>query len=146
MHPPVSLPQPSAPAPPEVNPLPVPAMRLLAPTTEKYLYSVTTICCHGQLSDRAPTKLLQWQPSRRIHLAVNANAVVAVDDPNGDSHIGREGHLRLPAAIRHQCGITPGDRLLIAVSLERRAMFVYPFSVVDDNLASLHQQTSRIAS
>ncbi len=147
MHPPVPLPQSSTPAPPnEVNPLPIPALRVLTRTTENYLYSVTTICCHGQLSDRAPAKHLQWRPGRRIRLAVSGHAIVAVDDANGNAHIGREGHIRLPAPIRHQCCITPGDRLLIAVSLERQAILVYPFSVVDDNLATLHQQMSRSAS
>lgn len=124
-----------------INRLPVPGLRIdAAAENERFHYSVSTICCHGRLTDRAPIKSLGWIPGQRISLTVNARTVVAVCDPGGSAQIGLKGHLRLSAAVRHQCGIEPGDRLLVATSPNHQVALVYTFAVINLALAALHNE------
>ncbi len=119
--------------------LPVPELRIDDNTgSGSYFYTITTICCHGQVGDRAPVKLLNWASSDRVSLTVDNQVIVAVVDPIGDSQIGPRGHLRIPATVRHRCGIKPGERVLVAASAEHRAVLVYPLALVHHALSMHH--------
>lgn len=118
--------------------LPMPQLVINSVTADRFEYSLTTTCCHGQLGDRTPVRLLNWHPDQPVALVVKDSAVVGFDDPRGAYRIGPRGHLRLPAAIRHQCGIAPGQKLLVAVSTERRIVIAYPTAALDQALSPLH--------
>lgn len=126
-------------SPEYVGNLPMPALMINSTNAEQFEYRLTTTCCHGQLCDRTPVKLLDWRADQPIALAVKDGAVVGFDDSHGDFRIGPRGHLRLPAAIRHQCGIIPGQKLLVAMSAEHRIVIIYPIVAIDRALASLHE-------
>lgn len=117
----------------------MPQLMINSVTEDRFAYSLTTTCCHGQLGDRMPVRLLNWHPDQPIALVVKDSAVVGFDDPRGAHHIGPRGHLRLPATIRHQCGIITGQQLLVAVSVEHRIVITYPIAAIDRVLSPLHE-------
>lgn len=124
-----------------VNRLPVPDLRIdPVVEAEGFRYTVSTICCHGQLKDRAPVKLLGWLPGQRISLTVSGQSVAVAADSEGFAQIGPAGHLRLPAPVRHQCRIEAGDQLLVAVSLDNHFALVYTFAIIDIALSALHNE------
>ena len=43
-------------------------------------------------------------------------------------------YLVIPAALRHRCGLRPGDRVLLAVFPAQDALAAYSFAVVDQAL------------
>jgi len=45
--------------------------------------------------------------------------------------IGNDGHLRLPAAVRHQCRISAGDPVLLAADPTRQLLTFYPPLALD---------------
>ncbi|KZM75466.1 hypothetical protein AWN90_18980 [Nocardia terpenica] len=108
----------------------------------RFEYSVAVICCHGQVGDRAAVKRLGWLPEQPISLTVAGRTAVAFEHSDGGFRVDHDGHLRLPAVIRHRCGIEPGDRLLIAASVPGRLLLIYPLVVIDQALSTLHEQAT----
>nr|CEL13584.1 hypothetical protein [Kibdelosporangium sp. MJ126-NF4]CTQ99270.1 hypothetical protein [Kibdelosporangium sp. MJ126-NF4] len=49
--------------------------------------------------------------------------------------ITKDGHLRLPAPIRHRIGLRTGDRVLLAAKVDQQTLTVYPPAVLDVLLA-----------
>jgi hypothetical protein len=49
----------------------------------------------------------------------------------GPNNITRDGHLRLPARIRHACKLSAGDRLLVIVTATPPMVAVYPMATVE---------------
>ena len=95
----------------------LPLAQLLLPTPTPSLYcALTPIDDRGRLADRSPIRALGWPPGQPITISVLQKTVVVISQPNGAESITRQGHLRLPAPVRHPCRLTPGDRLLIAAA------------------------------
>jgi hypothetical protein len=65
--------------------------------------------------------------------------LVVTADPHGVARITSLGHLRLPASVRHTCGIGAGDRLLLAVLSGPDALIAYPIVAVDAMILRFHQ-------
>ncbi len=53
---------------------------------------------------------------------------VVVEPPSGTM----QGHLRLPAIIRHRCGLISGNQALLAANPARGLLVVYPSAALDD--------------
>jgi hypothetical protein len=95
----------------------LPLAPLLAPMPAPSLYcALTPIDDRGRLADRSTIRALRWPPGQPITISVVQETVVVSSGSNGAESITRQGHLRLPAHVRHLCRITPGDRLLIAAA------------------------------
>lgn len=95
----------------------LPLAPLLAPVPASSLYcALTPIDDRGRLADRSPIRALGWSPGQLITISVVQETVVVISQSNGAESITRQGHLRLPARVRHRCRLTPGDRLLIAAA------------------------------
>jgi hypothetical protein len=59
-------------------------------------------------------------------------------DPQGVFHLTDQGHLRLPATVRHWCGLVTGDRVLLAADPTRGLLVVHPPAVLDTMIGRLH--------
>ena len=96
----------------------------------------------GRVADRAMTSVLGWQPGDRLTLTAAAGVVIARRDPGGMVTMPSKPYLAIPAALRHHCGLQPGDRVLLAVFPARDALAAYSFAVVDQALRA-HARGSR---
>jgi hypothetical protein len=88
----------------------------------------------GRVGDRAMTGVLGWQPGDRLTLTASAGVVIARRDPGGMVTMPAKPYLVIPAALRHRCGLRPGDRVLLAVFPAQDALAAYSFAVVDQAL------------
>jgi bifunctional DNA-binding transcriptional regulator/antitoxin component of YhaV-PrlF toxin-antitoxin module len=59
-------------------------------------------------------------------------------DLAGDYQVTGQGHLRLPAPLRHRCGLGAGDRVLLAADPDRSQLAVYPPAALDNALVPAH--------
>ncbi len=50
---------------------------------------------------------------------------------NGTEAIARQGHVRLPARVRHACRLGCGDRLLMAAYPDRDLLLIYTMAALD---------------
>lgn len=95
----------------------LPLAPLLLPMPAPSLYcALTPIDDRGRLADRSPIRAIGWPPEQPITISVVQETVVVSSQSNGAESITRQGHLRLPAHVRHLCRLTSGDRLLIAAA------------------------------
>lgn len=105
-------------------------------------YTVTAIDVWGRLADRSPLLALDWQPGLSIAMSVTQGAVVVVSRRDGRHTITRQGHLRLPASVRHVCRLKAGDRLLLAACPDRDLLIAYSMSALNAMVFSYHAASS----
>lgn len=79
---------------------------------------------------------LGWESGRQLEVrAVRAMATIRAA-ANGTACVTSQGHLRLPAAVRHLCGLAPGDRVLLVADPEKQIVRVFPPSTLDKLFAT----------
>jgi hypothetical protein len=130
--------QPSAPHTPGL-----PVARLMAAgRISSVCYSLTKIDDRGRLADRSLIRALQWEPGHPIEVTVVPEAVVlVVSRGDGRRAINGQGHLRLPASVRHSCGLEPGDRVLLAGYRDRQIVVAYTMAALDAMILGWHSST-----
>jgi hypothetical protein len=71
-------------------------------------------------------------------LSIRAAGGLVIVSAGADGPFGvtRQGHLRLPAALRRGCGIGPGDRVLLAAEPAKGVLVVHPPAALDAMLTS----------
>jgi hypothetical protein len=118
----------------------LPVARLISPIQHSLThYAVTTMDIWGRLADRSSLRVLQWRPGRPVTISiVDGAVVVAACHRLGRSSITRQGHLRLPASVRHQCRLDAGDRLLLVACPDRGLLLAYPTPVLDTMVLAYH--------
>jgi hypothetical protein len=92
--------------------LPLPPATSSRPGSTAYR-AVAVMDVRGRLGDRSTLRFLGWRSGHRITIAAVSGVVVVVSNTDGRHSVTRQGHLRLPADIRHACHLAVGDRLLI---------------------------------
>jgi hypothetical protein len=112
---------------------------LLLPMPAPSLYCVLTpIDDRGRLADRSPIRAVGWPPGQPIMISVVQETVVVVSQSNGAESITRQGHLRLPARVRHICRLTSGDHLLIAAGPGSGVLVGYTMPLLESILLKHH--------
>lgn len=101
---------------------------------------VTPIDDRGRLADRSPIHAVGWSPGQPVTISVTHQTIVIVR-PGGPELITRQGHLRLPARIRHMCRMTAGDRVLVVVA-SSGLIVVYPMAPFGVILLQHHESES----
>ncbi|MFD6756120.1 MULTISPECIES: hypothetical protein [Micromonospora] len=101
-------------------------------------YSVTAIDVDGRLAARSALAALRWQPGLPVAVTAAQHALVITPQQKSSHVLDRQGHLRLPATARHLTRLKAGDRLLLAASLDRSLLLVYPVAVLDTMVLAYH--------
>ncbi|WP_141715022.1 AbrB/MazE/SpoVT family DNA-binding domain-containing protein [Micromonospora rhizosphaerae] len=125
--------------------LPVPRLAT-PPNRGSIYYTVTAIDVWGRLADRSPLHRLHWRPGLSLAVSITQGAVLVIPHRDGRHSVTRQGHLRLPAAVRRVFRLEAGDRLLLAACPARNFLVAYPMIVVDAMLLAHHaafHRTSR---
>ncbi|WP_235716163.1 AbrB/MazE/SpoVT family DNA-binding domain-containing protein [Amycolatopsis sp. ATCC 39116] len=118
--------------------LPLPAMP--APRTNSVVYGMAAVDCRGRVADRAALTALSWTPGTRVDIREAHGLLLIRRDDHGVLSVTRQGHLRLPAAVRHRCGLVPGDRVLLVTHPQLDLVIVHPPATLDDLLAQRHTE------
>ena len=117
----------------------LPVAQLLTQVHDGSLYYVVTaIDSRGRLADRSPLRILGWLPESSISINVVQGVVIVVTRSRGPGIITRQGHVRLPASVRHSCRLAPGARLLVAAYPDHDLLAVYTTSALEAMLLAYH--------
>ena len=79
-------------------------------------YAFTTVDDRGRLGDRSLIRALNWFPGTSLKPIVLNDEVIVLSRSAGTAAVTKQGHVRIPAAIRHRCQLRAGDRLLLTTS------------------------------
>ena len=64
--------------------------------------------------------------------------MLVVKDRQGVFRLTGQGHLRLPATVRHWCALLPGDRVLLAANPGQGRLVVHPPAALDAMITQFH--------
>lgn len=92
---------------------------------------MAAVDCRGRVADRAVLAALGWTPGTRLDIRETHGLLLIRQNDHGVFSMTRQGHLRLPAAVRHCCGLAPGDRVLLAADAARGVLIVHPPAALD---------------
>ncbi|HKS46095.1 MAG TPA: AbrB/MazE/SpoVT family DNA-binding domain-containing protein [Amycolatopsis sp.] len=118
--------------------LPLPTVP--TPRTSSIVYGLAAVDCRGRPADHTVVTALGWVPGTRLDIRESGGLLLIRSDVHGVFSVTKQGHLRLPAPVRHCCGLIPGDRVLLAADPQRDLLIVHPPAVLDDLLAQCHAQ------
>jgi hypothetical protein len=99
------------------------------------VYGLAAVDDRGRVADRVVLRSLGWAAGLRLGIHETAGVLAVTADPDGGYRITNQGNLRLPAALRHRCGLAPGDRVLLAADADRSRLVIYPPAALDHALA-----------
>lgn len=94
-------------------------------------YTVTPIDARGRLADRSPVRTLGWQPGQPITITAARRAILVTAVIGGAESITRQGHLRLPAHLRHAFHLSTGERLLVAAAPTPAVLIVHTLALLE---------------
>jgi len=95
------------------------------------VYGIARIDSSGRICERAVITALGWGAGDRLTFTAEAGVVTARRDPGGMVTLPASGYIAIPAALRHRCGLEPGDQLLLAALPGEDALAAYCLAVVD---------------
>lgn len=141
--PPVALPHRDQHQPP-AGPQPASGRRTLplpdvpAPRTNATVYGMATLDARGRVADQAILRALGWAPGLRLEIRETHGLLVIRTDTHGVFRVTSQGHLRLPAPVRHCCGVATADRVLLAAHPRHQQLVIYPPAALDTMIAQRH--------
>ncbi|WP_247678050.1 AbrB/MazE/SpoVT family DNA-binding domain-containing protein [Micromonospora sp. C72] len=115
-------------------PLPV----LPSPRAGTLVYSLAAVDSSGRIADRTVIRALGWGPGTRLHIHEASGVIVVRLDRQGVFTVTGQGHLHLPAAVRHWCGLTAGDRVLLAANAADGLLVLHPPAALDAMVVAVH--------
>jgi hypothetical protein len=90
----------------------------------------------GRLADRSVTGVLGWQGGDRLTLTAEAGVVTVRRDPSGPATVPPRPCIPVPAALRHRCGLLPGDPVLLAAVPAEDTVTAYSLGLVHQALGA----------
>src|SRR5262245_15916146 len=87
---------------------PLPLAALPARRTSSTVYGFAALDCHGRVADRIILHTLGWSAGLRLRIEIEeaaTGALAAAADPEGAYRVTRQGHVRIPAPLRHRYGL-----------------------------------------
>lgn len=123
--------------PVRVRGLPVPQ---LEPATQPSgaCFHTTTVDDRGRVGVRSPLRELGWAAGAELSFRL-VDGVVVVSPTAGGYRIDARGYLRIPAALRHRCRLTPGGRVLLVAIRRRDLLEIHPTVAVEAMLECRRQ-------
>jgi hypothetical protein len=115
------------------RPLSLPS--LIPRRTTALVYGLSALDDRGRLADRAIMLALGWSAGLCLNITETRGLLVIRSQGHGEFHVTSQGHLRVPAPLRHRCSLEPGDRVLLAADPRQGQLVVYPPAALDALIA-----------
>jgi hypothetical protein len=106
------------------------------------IYGMTAMDDRGRIVVRTVLKALGWLPGTPTRIDVKHDVAVITEGTDCSCSLTAQGHLRLPAAVRHRLGLRTGDRLLLVGTAADASLIVYPPTALDTLLAGCDSDRS----
>ena len=100
------------------------------------VYGLARVDRSGRVADRTVTGALGWRGGVRLTLTASAGVVGLRRDPAGLVTLPPRPCIPIPAALRHRCGLLPGDPVLLTAVPAEDTLTAYSLTVVDQALAA----------
>jgi hypothetical protein len=109
----------------------VPVPRLAAGRERSSTYGLAALDDRGRIAAHLVFASLGWVPGTRVAIREQGGLVVVIADGRGAITVSPQGRLRLPAPVRHWCGLTAGSRVLLVADAAQERLVVHPAAALD---------------
>jgi hypothetical protein len=109
----------------------LPLARPVRSVPQDVIYGIARVDASGRICERAVITALGWAGGDRLTLTADAGVVTARRDLGGMVTLPASGYVTIPAALRHRCGLEPGDQVLLAALPGQDTLAAYCLAVVD---------------
>jgi hypothetical protein len=89
----------------------------------------------GRVHERLLLHALGWEPGHRLDMDIVHGLIVVAAAPTGPHLVDERGALRLPAQLRHLCGIEQGPPLVLTAVVDAQVLVVHSAIMVAELLA-----------
>ncbi|GLY44507.1 hypothetical protein Amsp01_105300 [Amycolatopsis sp. NBRC 101858] len=111
-----------------------------APAEATWSYAIARVDRSGRVSEQSIVNELGWTADDALDLTtIGASLGTYRRAATGWYRLTARREIRLPAPMRARCGITPGDRLLLAASGVHDALVIYTMPELDRLLSPHHE-------
>jgi hypothetical protein len=116
----------------------LPLARLTSSRARSTVYGLATIDCNGRVAETVVINALGWVPGTRLDIRESGGLVLVTASRHGVFAMTGQGYLRLPATVRHWCGLVPGDRVMLAADPADGLLVVHPPAALDAMITQFH--------
>jgi hypothetical protein len=102
------------------------------------VYGFAVVNDRGRIAAQPVIQAMGWQPGTPLEIRDTAGLILIIADPDGASRVSGDGHLRLPAVVRHWCGLTPHSRVLLVAEPAEGRLVVHPAASLDAMVTQAH--------
>ncbi|MDX2972167.1 hypothetical protein [Kribbella solani] len=113
---------------------PLPLATLGMRRTSDLVYGLSSIDNRGRVVDSKVMRQLDWPPGLPLAFSHADGRLTVTPDTSpgaGRLRVTTQGHLRIPAPLRHLCALVAGDRVLLAADTARSLVTVFPPATLD---------------
>jgi hypothetical protein len=103
-----------------------------------FIYQLSTMDEWGRVVARVAIQAVGWQPGTPLTMTGRAGLIEVVADPAGPRRLTRQGHLRVPLALRRWHHLQAGSQILVVGDATAGRLVLHPLAVVDTLIAQLH--------
>ena len=121
--------------------LPLASVPSLRPS-DAAIYGMTVMDDRGRIVVRTVLKALGWLPGTPTRIDVDRDVAIITEGTDSPCSLTAQGHLRLPATVRHRLGLRTGDRVLLVGKAADASLIVYPPTALDTLLAGCDSDRS----
>ena len=108
------------------------------------MYGLAAVDARGRVADHVIMRALGWRAGSRLAIRVS-NGLILITVGDGRLGVTGQGHVRLPSAIRHGCGIQPGDRVLLVAEPSEGVLPVHPPATLDTIFSRFRDDMANVA-
>jgi hypothetical protein len=116
----------------------LPVAQLAPGSRPLVIYGMAAIDRDGRLTEAVVIPVLGWRPGTRVDIRVCGGLVLVTADPHAAFRVTRPGQVRLPATVRHWCGLTAGSRVLLVADPAVGRLVVHPPAAIDAMISGSH--------
>ncbi|MEO6088936.1 MAG: hypothetical protein ABIQ18_38075 [Umezawaea sp.] len=95
------------------------------------VYGIATLDGGGRVSERVISRLLGWQPGQSLDFSRVDDVIVVRGHPSGAFRVPGSALVAIPAAMRHWCRLSPGDRVLLAAAPRQGVLPIHTMAALD---------------
>lgn len=108
-----------------------PVPTFAAARTRSTVYAITGVDDRGRVPNLSIVSALGWTATSNLDARVTSGLIVVVVAAHAALRLTTHGHVRLPATLRHACGIAEGDRVLLAAEPAEGVLVIHPLASLD---------------
>lgn len=116
----------------------LPVAQLPARDVRSTICGTAAIDCNGRLVEATVITALDWTPGTRLHIRASGGLVLVSADEGAVFPMARQGQVRLPATVRHWCGLTAGSRVLLVADPAAGLLVVHPPAALHTMITQFH--------